>query len=486
VSFVSVDFVTDSDTLADDAVDYLRAAMPGWEPADGNLEVWILQAVARQVAELTAVAADVPAAIFRQFGTQLVGLAPQAGARATLTSFWTARDNLGYTIPAGTQVAYRVTGDDLIVFEVVGDTIITPGATTLSGVALQATDVGTAWNAVPTGPLELVDALSWVESVAASAVSAGGLDAETDDAYLDRLADDLRLLTPRPILPDDFATLARNVTGVYRALAINGYDPGTDEVQQVAITGSPTGGTFTLTYSGQTTAGIAWNAAASAVQSALEALSNIAVGDVAVTGGPLPGTPVLVEFTGALASTNVAQMTTSGASLTGGSTPASAVTTVTPGVASSTGNERYLTVVPIDSAGAACSPTIRAAVVAYLDGLREVSFVVKAATPTSTTVNVAYTVKVATGYVAADVQAACDVAVTAYLSPATWGGGDATPPVWRTGEDKVRVGELYAALYAVPGVAYVSALTVNSGTSDVTLSGVAPLPAVGTITGTTI
>jgi hypothetical protein len=479
VSFISVDFVTDADTLADDAVDYLRAAMPGWEPADGNLEVWILQAVARQVAELTAVAADVPAAIFRQFGTQLVGLAPQAGARATLTSFWTARDNLGYTIPAGTQVAYRVTGDDLIVFEVVGDTVITPGATTLSGVALQATDVGTAWNAVPIGPLELVDALSWVESVTASTVSAGGLDAETDDAYLDRLADDLRLLTPRPILPDDFSTLARNVTGVYRALAINGYDPGTDEAQTITEGGSGLT-SYTLTYSAQTTTSITANAAASAVQSALEALSNIAVGDVAVTGSA--GGPYTVTFGGALASTNVAQMT---ATPTGG-TGTVTITTVTPGVASSTGNERYLTVVPIDSAGAACSPTIRAAVVAYLDGLREVSFVVKAATPTSTTVDVAYTVKVAAGYVAADVQAACDTAVTAYLSPATWGGGDATPPVWRSGEDKVRVGELYAALYAVPGVAYVSALTVNSGTSDVTLSGVAPLPAVGTITGTTI
>jgi hypothetical protein len=479
VSFISVDFVTDADTLADDAVDYLRAAMPGWEPADGNLEVWILQAVARQVAELTAVAADVPAAIFRQFGTQLVGLAPQAGARATLTSFWTARDNLGYTIPAGTQVAYRVTGDDLIVFEVVGDTVITPGATTLSGVALQATDVGTAWNAVPIGPLELVDALSWVESVTASTVSAGGLDAETDDAYLDRLADDLRLLTPRPILPDDFSTLARNVTGVYRALAINGYDPGTDEAQTITEGGSGLT-SYTLTYSAQTTTSITANAAASAVQSALEALSNIAVGDVAVTGSA--GGPYTVTFGGALASTNVAQMT---ATPTGG-TGTVTINTVTPGVASSTGNERYLTVVPIDSAGAACSPTIRAAVVAYLDGLREVSFVVKAATPTSTTVDVAYTVKVAAGYVAADVQAACDTAVTAYLSPATWGGGDATPPVWRSGEDKVRVGELYAALYAVPGVAYVSALTVNSGTSDVTLSGVAPLPAVGTITGTTI
>jgi hypothetical protein len=177
VTFVSVDFATDADQIADDAVDYLRAVMPGWEPADGNLEVWILQAVARQVAELTAVAADVPAAIFRQFGTQLVGLAPQSGARATLTSFWTARDNLGYTIPAGTQVAHRITGDDLIVFEVAADTTITPGATTLSGVALQATDVGTAWNGVPTGPLELVDALSWVESVDASTVSVGGLDA---------------------------------------------------------------------------------------------------------------------------------------------------------------------------------------------------------------------------------------------------------------------------------------------------------------------
>jgi hypothetical protein len=478
VTFVAVDFATDADQLADDAVDYLRSAMPGWEPADGNLEVWILQAVARQVAELTAVAADVPAAIFRQFGTQLVGLAPQAGARATLTSFWTARDNLGYTIPAGTQVAYRVTGDDLIVFEVVDDTVITPGATTLSGVALQATDVGTAWNAVPTGPLELVDALSWVESVTASTVSAGGLDAETDDAYLDRLADDLRLLTPRPILPDDFATLARNVTGVYRALAINGYDPGTDEVQTITEGGSGLT-SYTLTYSAQTTTSITANAAASAVQSALEALSNIAVGDVAVTGSA--GGPYTVTFGGALASTNVAQMT---ATPTGG-TGTVTISTVTPGVASSTGNERYLTVVPIDSAGAACSPTIRAAVVAYLDGLREVSFIVKAATPTSTTIDVAYTVKVATGYVAADVKTACDTAVAAYLSPATWGGGDATPPVWRTGEDKVRVGELYAALYAVPGVAYVSALTVNAGTSDVTLSGVAPLPAVGTITGTT-
>lgn len=50
----------------------------------------------------------------------------------------------------------------------------------------------------------------------------------------------------------------------------------------VTITGSPTGGTFTLTVSGQTTAGIAYNAAATAVKSALEALSTVST--VTVTG----------------------------------------------------------------------------------------------------------------------------------------------------------------------------------------------------------
>lgn len=102
------------------------------------------------------------------------------------------------------------------------------------------------------------------------------------------------------------------------------------EVQTVTITGTPTGGTFTLTYNGQTTAGIAYNAAAAAVQSALEALSNLAPGDVTVGGGPGPGTPYTVTFASSLG--NVNQMTASGAGLTGGVDPAVAVTTTTPGV----------------------------------------------------------------------------------------------------------------------------------------------------------
>lgn len=93
-----------------------------------------------------------------------------------------------------------------------------------------------------------------------------------------------------------------------------------NEKQTVSITGSPTGGTFTLTFSGQTTASIAYNASAANVQSALEALSNIAVGDVTCTGGSLPGTAIVIEFKATYANTDVPALTFT-KSLTGGTSP---------------------------------------------------------------------------------------------------------------------------------------------------------------------
>lgn len=101
----------------------------------------------------------------------------------------------------------------------------------------------------------------------------------------------------------------------------------TGEVQTVTISGSPTGGTFTLTLSGQTTGDIAFNAAASAVQSALEALSTVGAGNVTVDG--VAGGPYTVTFDPSLG--DVAQMTADGAGLTGGTTPAVAVATTTGG-----------------------------------------------------------------------------------------------------------------------------------------------------------
>jgi hypothetical protein len=106
-------------------------------------------------------------------------------------------------------------------------------------------------------------------------------------------------------------------------------DGATNEVQLVTVTGSPTGGTFTLSYAGQTTAGIAYNASAAAVQSALTALSTIGSGNVGVTGSA--GGPYTVTFKGDLSGMDAAQLTASGASLTGGTSPAVNAATSTTG-----------------------------------------------------------------------------------------------------------------------------------------------------------
>ncbi len=100
-----------------------------------------------------------------------------------------------------------------------------------------------------------------------------------------------------------------------------------DNYQTLSITGTPTGGTFTLTYKGQTTAGIAYNAVASAVQSALAALSTIGTGNVTCAGGPLPASPVTITFTGVLA--NDTALLTHADSFTGGTSPAAALVPAT-------------------------------------------------------------------------------------------------------------------------------------------------------------
>jgi hypothetical protein len=106
---------------------------------------------------------------------------------------------------------------------------------------------------------------------------------------------------------------------------------GQDEIQRLTITGTPTGGTFQLVFSTQTTAAIAFNATAAQVQTALEGLAAIGVGEVACSGGPLPGSTVDIRFQNALGGLNIGVITTVGA-FTGGSAPAASISTPTPGV----------------------------------------------------------------------------------------------------------------------------------------------------------
>lgn len=102
---------------------------------------------------------------------------------------------------------------------------------------------------------------------------------------------------------------------------------GTAGVQTVAVTGTATGGTFTLTWNGLTTTPIAYNATASAVQAALAALTGGST--IAASGGPLP-TAVVVTFPARL---RQVALTANGSALVG-TTPAVTVTQTTPGTQS--------------------------------------------------------------------------------------------------------------------------------------------------------
>lgn len=81
-----------------------------------------------------------------------------------------------------------------------------------------------------------------------------------------------------------------------------------NEQQRITVTNA-TGGTFTLTFSGQTTSAIAYNASAAVVQAALESLPTIGSGNVSVSGDN--GGPWTVTFQGALGHQDVELLTAS-------------------------------------------------------------------------------------------------------------------------------------------------------------------------------
>jgi hypothetical protein len=126
--------------------------------------------------------------------------------------------------------------------------------------------------------------------------------------------------------PDmSFSLESFDVSAEFEALLLNETFTVANGTQTATITGSPTGGTFTLTYAAATTAGIAYNASPAAVQAALEATASIAPGDIIVTGSA--GSKYVVSFTGNATAADYTLITASAAGLTGGTAPAVTMTT---------------------------------------------------------------------------------------------------------------------------------------------------------------
>ncbi len=112
----------------------------------------------------------------------------------------------------------------------------------------------------------------------------------------------------------------------------------TNEIVSIAV--NATGGTWTATWGGATTAAMAFNISAAAAKAALVAATTLGNGDINVTGGPGNNggtTPYVLEFTGAYAAEDVGAVTTSAVSLTGGGASAAVTVTTAGGSGTATG-----------------------------------------------------------------------------------------------------------------------------------------------------
>jgi hypothetical protein len=104
---------------------------------------------------------------------------------------------------------------------------------------------------------------------------------------------------------------------------------GTNAIQNLAM-GAVSAGTTIISFGGQSTTAIPYNATATVVQAALRALSTIGANSVVCGGGPWPGTPITATFTYTLGGQVVTLMTNVD-TLTGG---VLTITTTTTGIAS--------------------------------------------------------------------------------------------------------------------------------------------------------
>lgn len=217
------DVELDEQAIAQQVFDDLATRSPGWVANDGNLDTWLIEAFAAVGAAIRTLAADVPAAIFRTYGTQILGIPIAPPLAAQGTAHIEVTDSQGYTIEAGTQIALYETGSTQVGFETASDLVIAPGAFA-GDVAISCLVDGAIGNGL-SGQADVLDPIAWITLVTVAEPTYGGDDGETDNTYLDNLSILLKLVAIRPVLPQDFATIALQNPAVGRAIAMDGYNP---------------------------------------------------------------------------------------------------------------------------------------------------------------------------------------------------------------------------------------------------------------------
>jgi hypothetical protein len=223
--YVGPDIETDQVVLAQGVFNRLAARVPGWAAHDGNPDVWLIEAFCALAAEIRHDATDVPGAVIATFMTEVLGLPIRQPTPAVGVTRWVARDPRGYAIQPGATIVVPRTGDELVGFAVVDGAVIPPDQTEVAGVVVRAVEDGAVGNGL-IGPAEMSDPYyDWCQLVEVTQPTVNGDDGQSMTGYLNNATNLLRMVAFRPILPYDFALLAKQIPGVGRAVAMDGYEP---------------------------------------------------------------------------------------------------------------------------------------------------------------------------------------------------------------------------------------------------------------------
>lgn len=201
----------------------MQAAYPSWTPFPMDLMTEFRSAIAVMYAEVAELTTRMGEEVFRYYGRGVASLPPTEETLAFGSATFTAQDTNGpYVVPEGLEFTGRSPLGEAKAFHTITEAIVANGDTTVS-VAIEAAQEGTEYNGI-SGQGEFSEFVDYLTGVAFDAPTSGGEDREGDEPFLDRLGDELAIMSARPILPEHFEVLARRL-GAFRATAINGLDP---------------------------------------------------------------------------------------------------------------------------------------------------------------------------------------------------------------------------------------------------------------------
>lgn len=435
----------DPSTLVAMAVTAAQQLLPDWQALEGSTEMVVYEGMAVQIGQLIYAINRLPGAIFATVA-QLYGVGMDPGTPPTVEVVFTAADTAGYTIPAGstfqlTLPLATVTFTNLV------DVDIPNGSTTVTA-SLTATTALSDANNTPSGTaLAPLNSLWFLNSAVTSTVVTGGVDPETNDHWLARVASSLQSINSAACVPAQFTAIAQNDTAddVFRAYTVDNWNPGGTSPGRTFTDGAVTSGSTALTS---------------------PTLAQFAFTDVGRT----------VAGTGIPAGTVIQSVTDpSDAVLSQAATATGTGLTITLGDLVTAGQTAagYVTVAVIGQGGTLLTTQQKSNVQQLLESKACAGLNINVIDPTVNEITLDVTVWQSAGYTPSQVQANIVAALTS--DPATGGYGLATD-YWPWGQP-VRLFDLAAAIKAVAGVAYVSSISQPYG--DLTLNGIAPLAALG-------